>query len=308
MVKNKTILITGGTGFIGKNLIDSLKNEYNLILLGRTEKTNYKNLSFYKCDISEISDLENIFKKEKTDIIIHLATYYKPKNNLDDISGMIDTNVKGLTNLLELSIKYNINKLINTGTCFEFGNQDKKVKEESVYEPWNLYAETKILAENLIDYYSKKGINVLTLKLFPPFGIHDNHKKLIPYVIKSALSNKNIETSPGEQKWDYIYSKDIANAYKKAIDFDWKGHEKFIISNNRPIKLKEIINKILKLTNSKSEVFFGAKNYRQNEIMYLHGDNSKAKELLDWEPQYNIDDALKETIDYFKGYDDYGNN
>lgn len=296
----KNILITGGNGFIGRNLIEKLKEDYNLIVVGRKEIKENFGYKYHKCDIAKLQDIDNVFKNEKIDQVIHLATYSPTFHKKEDISIMIDTNVKGINNILELAISYKVEKVINTGSCFEYGNRNEILKEKDIVEPWNLYATTKILAENLINYYCKRGLNVITLRLFPSFGRWDNPHRLIPFVIKNALKNKEIPLTFGEQKWDYTYSKDIAEAYRLALQTSIKGHEIINISNNNPISVKEIVEKIIKYTYSKSKVLFGAVPYRENEIMCLHGDNSKAKEILKWSPKYTFDTALRETIEFFK--------
>lgn len=296
----KTVLITGGMGFIGKNIIDRIKNDYNLVIIGRREKEETSDFKYYKCDISILEELEKVFKSENIDSVIHLATYTRTKHKKNDISEMIDTNVKGINNLLELCCEYKVEKIINTGSCFEYGNNRTVSRETDDLDPWNLYAETKIISESLLDFYCKKGLTAITLRLFAAFGIYDKEERLVPYVIKNALYNKEIKVTSGEQKWDYTYSKDIAEAYKLALETSVKGHEIINISNNKPVSLKEIVIKIIELTNSKSKIIFGAKPYRENEIMYLHGDNSKAKRILNWAPKYDFEVALKETIEYFE--------
>ena len=296
----KTVLITGGMGFIGQNIINCIKDSYNLIIIGRKEIKKISDFKYYKCDISNLEELEKVFKSENIDSVIHLATYYKPIHTKEDISSMIDTNVKGLNNILELCLIYGIKSIINTGSCFEYGNKKTIWKETDKLDPWGLYAETKILAEDLVNFYCKKGLNVISFRLFPPFGPYEKPTKIIPYVITNAIKNNKIELTYGEQKWDYTYSKDIAESYKLALETSIKGHEIINISNNKPISLKEIVIKIIELTNSKSKIIFGAIPYRDKEIMYLHGDNSKAKRILNWVPIYDFETALKETIEYFK--------
>ena len=249
----KTVLITGGMGFIGKNIIDRIKDYYNLVIIGRREKEETSDFKYYKCDISILNELEKVFKSENIDSIIHLATYYKPIHTKEDISRMIDTNVKGLNNILELCSIYGVKSIINTGSCFEYGDKKTISKESDELDPWGLYAETKILAEDLVSFYCKKGLNAMSFRLFPPLVLmktyqdhslcHDNAIKII-----------KIELTYGEQKWDYTYSKDMAESYKLALETSIKGHEIINISNNKPISLKEIVIKIIELTNSKSKI------------------------------------------------------
>ncbi|NUU99644.1 hypothetical protein XO12_05880 [Marinitoga sp. 1154] len=305
----KTILITGGTGFIGKNITEKIRNDYNLIIISRKKNENKKGILHYQGDIRNIEIFEKIVSENKIDTIIHLATYYKPKHNISEVSDMIDTNVKSVNNILEIMKKYKIKKLINTGTCFEYGIKKEKITESTPLNPWNLYAETKVLAEHLINYYVKNSeIKAITLRLFPPFGIYDNPNKFIPYIISKALKNEEIELTPCEQKWDFIFSEDIAYAYRRALEYEnFEGHEIFNIASGNVMEFKKIVEHIIKQTRSNSIVKF-EKLYRENEIMYLEADISKAKNILNWTPRYTIFEGINKTINYLKGRDRYGNN
>ncbi|MDI6603789.1 MAG: SDR family NAD(P)-dependent oxidoreductase [Thermoanaerobacteraceae bacterium] len=302
------ILITGGAGFIGSNLIEKLIQQNHNIIMIKRKSTNLFRLAslidkikIYESDISDIDSLSNIFEENKIDIVYHLATFYKPSHVMDDINPMINTNILGLTNLLELCTKHNIMKFINTGTCFEYKMDKNLLNEKDNLSPWNLYALTKITSENIIDYYSREnGIRVATLRLFPPYGPKDNINKLIPYIIIKALKDEKIEITKGEQRWDYIFVDDIIDAYLKLLTYMPNGHEIYNVGTGTTKSIKNIIETISAILDKKLNVEYGAKEYRKNEIFYMKADITKIKNTLGWLPKTDLKEGLTKTINYYR--------
>ncbi|OXT09503.1 hypothetical protein CE561_00630 [Thermoanaerobacterium thermosaccharolyticum] len=302
------ILVTGGAGFIGSNLIERLiQQNHNVIMIKRKSTNLFRlksvidKIKIYESDISDINSLSKIFEKNKIDMVYHLATFYKSSHIVDDINPMINTNILGLINLLELCKKYSVKKIINTGTCFEYKFNKNLLNEEDDLSPWNLYALTKITSENIIDYYSKEnGIRAVTLRLFPPYGPKDNINKLIPYIIIKALKNEKIEITKGEQRWDYIFVDDIIDAYLKLLTYMPNGHEIYNVGTGTTKSIKNIIETISAILNKKLNVEYGAKEYRKNEIFYMKADITKIKNTLGWFPKTNLYDGLTKTLNYYR--------
>lgn len=302
----KNILVTGTTGFIGSYLLKALvKNNYNVILLKRSTSDTFRidNLlnQVKTYDIDNI-ELETIFSQNKIDGIIHLSTYYVKSHLLDDIEDLVNSNVTFPTKLLELSVKYNVNFFINTGTFFEYDFHSNPINENSKEEPYNLYASTKLAFDKIIQYYvSSSNLNVLTLKLSAPFGYNDNHK-LVPYLINSVLKNEKVILEKGEQEWDFIYVKDIIDAYLKAVNFCKNTkrslYEEILIGTGKKTSIKDIVNIINNLKGEKLITL--EKEYNPNQIFEAFVDNSKAKNLLQWVPQYSIEQGLEETYNLYK--------
>lgn len=300
------ILLTGATGFIGSYLLDSLiQNNYNVILLKRSSSDTFRinelldKVTFYDIDII---GLDKVFAEHKIDGVIHLATNYIKVHRDDDINDLIDSNVTLPTNLVELSIKHDVGFFINTGTFFEYDLYSNPISEQSKKEPFNLYASTKLAFEQMLQYYkSTSSLNILTLKLAAPFGYNDNHK-LIPYLIKSALNNDEVILEKGEQEWDFIYVKDVVSAYLKAIELCLNTKrtlfEDILIGTGKKTSIKKIVNIINGL--SGKEFIKLEKEYPTNQIFIAYTDNSKAKNLLQWIPQYSVEKALKETYELYK--------
>lgn len=302
----KNILVTGTTGFIGSYLVEALiTNNYNVILLKRSISDTFRIDKFLDkvtvYDIDKI-DTETIFQENNINGIVHLSTYYVKSHILADIDNLVESNVTFPTKLLELSVKYNVNFFINTGTFFEYNLHSNPISEKTQKEPFNLYASTKLAFESMLNYYAlNSNLNILTLKLSAPFGYNDNHK-LIPYLMKSVINNEKVVLEKGEQEWDFIYVRDVVSAYIKAIKFcentNRNVYEEILIGTGKKTSIKDIVKIINTLKGEKLITL--EKEYPSNQIFEAFVDNSKAKNLLQWLPQYSIQESLEETYNLYK--------
>lgn len=301
------ILLTGGTGFIGSHLLEKLlKNtSYNLVVLKRSTSNIFRiehlldRLKLYDVDVI---DLKEVFLKEKIDGIIHLATYYKKEHDFDDIEHLIQSNVTFPTKLLQLALENNVKFFINTGTFFQYNLYSNPINENNFKEPYNLYASSKSSFDQIIKYFVRKSnINLLTLNLSTPFGFNDNHK-LIPFLIKSVLDDKKIVLEKGEQKWDFIYVIDVINAYIKGIELCINSkrtlNEEILIGSSQLVSVKKIGETINQIHGKELITF--EKDYETDQIFKVVIDNSKAQNLLQWIPQFKLEDALLETYNLYR--------
>ncbi|OHD34494.1 MAG: hypothetical protein A2086_08160 [Spirochaetes bacterium GWD1_27_9] len=305
MIKN--VLITGGTGFIGSNLMTQLlKNDFNIILLKRsfsnTERINdiLPKIKFY--DIDKI-DLLDIFKKEKIDLVINLATFYKKFDSYSDIETIFNANLIYGAKILELMGIFGIKNIINTGSFFEYSYSKSQVKENSdKTNPLNIYGVSKVLFENMLTFYSKKyNIKSVTLRLFYPYGERDNKNKLIPHIISNALADKEIRILNPNQIIDFIYIKDVVSAYIKTINnfSSLKSKNTAInIGSGKFFSVQEIIDTIEKLIGKKLNIIVEKNNNEDPKFSY--SNINLAKKIISWQPEYSLSDGLKETIEYYK--------
>lgn len=286
----KQILMTGGTGFLGSHLVNKLAEENQIIVLKRSfSKTwridNKKNIKYY--DIDKI-DIENVFKENDIDIIIHTATKYG--RNDEEIEELIESNYLYPLKILKLAKKYGVNTFINTDTVLP-----KYI---------SIYSLTKNHFTDWLKYYSKE-LKIFNLKLEHMYGEKDSNNKFITYIIQELLENKQkIDLTEGTQERNFIYIGDVVNAYEKVIkrekEFE-NGYYEYEIGTDENITIKDLVKKIKMLTkNEKTVLNFGAKKYRQNELMKSSSDFTKFKNEFNWEAKIDIEEGLKRTINYYK--------
>ncbi len=305
------ILITGATGFVGSHVLEILlengKNEIGITLrttsdVWRIRKHIEKHdiLLFY-LDKESVDEIISIFKP---DIVIHMSVYYKRKHEYDDIEEMFNSNIIFPTKILDSMVKNGLRFFINTGTSAEFLPDTEYLHSRSKISPSNLYSATKVAFEEILKYYTLHlGIQAITLKLVYPYGPRDNPNKLIPYLIECAIRNETAKVTFGEQNLDYIYVKDVARAYKAAVEFikrRWNKYEVFIIGSGEAPSLREIAKVINEISNN-LRVEWGAVPYDKSELYHVKADTTKARNILGWKPIFSLREGILETYNFYKG-------
>jgi len=278
----KTILITGINGYLGSLLAKSLKSNFNIIGIENSpiNITRIKEENF-KVYIGGEGIPEELFKENSIDGIIHTATLYGRNN--ESIYQIAQANLILPFILLDKAIENNCSFFINTDTVL-----DSKV---------SIYALTKAqFREWLIKRSSE--ICIINMQLEHFFGPSNGNSNFISSMIEKMKKNEEINLTAGEQNRDFLYIEDLISAYKKVIekiDEFSKEFNQFEVCSGELIKIKELLLRIKKITNSQSILNFGVIPYRENELMISSSNNEKLK-TLGWKPEYNIEKALIKTI------------
>ncbi|RLF51872.1 MAG: NAD-dependent dehydratase [Thermoplasmata archaeon] len=308
MANSKTMLITGATGFIGSCLIHKLvdTNVYDIHIIKRKQSNIWriKNIldyvSIHDVDIIDYTKLRKVIKSVKPDLIFHTATYggYPFQK---DINKIIQTNIIGTINLVNVCAEVGFDAFINTGSSSEYGLKDKPIQETDLPEPISEYGVAKEAATLFCQAKAKKErLPIVTLRLFSPYGYYEEPTRLIPSVIKSCLLNKNPKVSSPHSVRDFIFVEDVVNAYIKAINFSSSSGEVFNIGYGQQHSVGYVVNKIIRLTGDKVKPEWGSIPKRSNEPTSWQADISKAKDILHWKPKYSIEHGLKKTIEWFE--------
>lgn len=303
--KNKTVLITGGSGFIGANLTHSLINQSAKVhLFLRPEAKTWRlkqilgKLKIHNADIANKSAVEKIIKKIKPQVIFHLAVYgaYPAQT---DFSATVKTNILGTVNLLE-PIKNSRTVMVNTGTSSEYGYKNKPMKETDSLEPTFFYAASKAATSWLCQVFAKQfNQPTITLRPFSVYGDWEEQSRFIPTIINNCLNNQPIKLVAGKQVRDWLYVEDMVRAYLMAGQRpDLKG-EIFNIGSGKQVLVSEAAKKIIKLINNPVKVEIGGYQPRQWDTGNWQADITKAKKILGWEPKYSLEQGLKKTITWW---------
>jgi len=287
-IENKTILMTGATGFLGSNLLkELLKKNLNVLVLKRSfSNTDRINSQINKIETIDLdkSNIDDVFNDHKIDTILHCATDYGRKNN--DRLSIIDANLMLPLKLLELGVKHGVKQFINTDTLL-----DKRI---------NYYSLSKKQFNDWLRTYANNilCVNVALEHFYGPF---DDRTKFISYLIGKVLANApSIDLTPGKQKRDFIFIDDVVAAFVKIIEsFDLmdKEYHHYEIGTNEQIEIMGLALLIKELAaNKTTKLNFGALPYRENEQMEIKVDTNAIRKL-GWEPEFSLKEGLKKTID-----------
>ena len=306
------VLISGGLGFIGSNLIELiidnkifnkvyiLDNNYISIKKTYIPYEKYKNIILINHDISKLINYDI-----DLDCIIHLAASGNDIESIKDPFNNLDINVKGTLNILEFARKTGISKFIfsSTGGAL-MGNAPLPVNESIIPMPISPYGASKLSCEAYINAYSSMfKIKSYILRFSNVFGPYCFHKKgVINKLFKSYLNDSNFTIyGDGSSTRDYIYVKDIASAILKCI-LNEGGRLKNIyhLCSNVETSLNELIKIFSKLLNKTVEIEY--KPFRNGEVLRNFGDYNLAKNELDFEPNKDLESLIQETFIWYKNF------
>ncbi|MBD3361816.1 NAD-dependent epimerase/dehydratase family protein [Candidatus Woesearchaeota archaeon] len=293
---NKKILVTGGGGFIGRNLIDYLSNLPVEIHILQPFESNIPNVNAIKADIRNMDQISKAVTDISPDIIFHLAGQI-PQSPGATPESLHEINYKGTINLLESlkSLKYA--SFVNVCTGQVYGKHNVPFEENFTTNPISEYAKSKLLATEYCQKLAdENGLPHITLRLSNVYGPYQSANMFIPSLINSCLQNKVFRMTPGKQKKDSIYVKDIVHAFlKAAICKPAHGHV-INIAQGESYRIIDIAKKIMSLTGTKIKLN-RTLPYNDKDVFDYSFNIYKAKKVLAWMPKYSLDQGLKETID-----------
>ena len=304
-MKKEKILITGGSGFVGTNIIHKLpKDIYEIFSLDIEEpKINFKNVNYLNADIRS-SRLGGLIKNIDPKIILHLAAQSSVAISSKDPLLDNDVNLNGSLNLYLNSTKYNVEQFISfsTGGAIYGEELGKKFKENDTTKPLSPYGISKLNFENYLNYFSTiKKFNCKTTILRPSniYGPWQNplgEAGVVSIFADKMLKNENVSIfGDGSEYRDYIYIDDIIEFVLKAI-ID-KAEGTFNISSGKITKTIEIYNHIPNIIGYMKPPIFLDK--REGDIFGIEIDNSKSKSI-GWSPKYDLKSGLENTVKFLK--------
>ena len=316
----KNVIVTGGLGFIGSNLIELLllKN-YRVINIDKvTYSSNFynvkeflknKNYKFIKCNLKNEKQIFNILKKYKPIGIFNLAAETHVDRSIDSPKNFIESNIVGTFSLLESFKKYILlnknSKLIHVSTDEVYGDvKNGRSIESDSYNPSSPYAASKASSDHLVSSYIKTfNIPAIITNCSNNYGPKQHPEKLIPKLIYNILNNKSLPIyGKGKNSREWIFVDDHCEALIKIFKKGKKG-EFYNIGSNKNLKNIEITNELLKI--SKKKIQLGknvkiqfVKDRPGHDLRYALNSN-KIKRELKWKPKINLNQGISKTVDWY---------
>ena len=308
-VMNK-ILVTGGAGFIGSHLCRKLLNEGNDVLCLDNYFTGTKeNISeLFKSPYFEVIRHDVCFPLYvEVDQIYNLACPSSPIHYQHDPVQTTKTSVHGAINMLGLAKRINA-RILQASTSEIYGDPELHPQEEKYWGnvnpigPRSCYDEGKRCAETLFfDYYRQHKLDIKVVRIFNTYGpnMHPNDGRVVSNFIMQALTNNDITVyGNGEQTRSFCFIDDLVIGIFKMMCSEKTIIGPVNLGNPTEFKIIDLAKTVIKLTNSKSKII--NKELPTDDPIRRKPEISLAMKQLDWEPNINLEDGLKLTIDYFK--------
>jgi len=292
------ILITGGSGFIGQALIKRLENNYEILAPSAKEM-----------DITDYSTVETFLKNYQPNFVIHLAARTEVEKSFYEPEIFAKTNYVGTVNLAEASSRVltNLKLFVFSSTMETYGWQPKEnwkaFDENTPQNPNAPYAVAKVAGEKYLIYLGRTNNFPYTiLRQTNTYGREDNNFFVVEQIITQMLDNPDeINLGYREPYRNFLYIDDLISLYEKVLkNVDLAKGEIFCTGPDNAVQISTLANHIGFILKWDGKINWGTKPERPGEIYYLNSTGEKAKRVLNWEPEVNLNDGLRKTIEKWK--------
>ena len=324
------ILVTGGTGYIGSHTsIELLKRGEQIVVLDNLsnskiemcdsiKKLSGKDFKFYQVDLLDKPEVERVFKENKIDEVIHFAGLKAVGESCEKPIEYYHNNITGTLNLVDVMRKNGCKKIVFSSSATVYGDpKTVPIKEDFPLSTTNPYGSTKLMIERILTdvYKSDNKWSVILLRYFNPIGAHPSGligenpngipNNLMPYIQQVAVGilpmlkvyGNDYDTVDGTGMRDYIHVVDLAKAHLSAISYllenDIKGCDDINIGTGKSTSVLQLVNAFQKVNNI--TIPYVIVERREGDIANIYADTTKAKQILNWQSKYSIEDMCKDA-------------
>ena len=327
----KKILATGGTGYIGSHTVielinsgyevDIIDNLFNskITVLDQIEKIAGKKPRFYEADLLDEAKLDEIFREGHYDTVIHFAGLKAVGESVEKPLIYYRNNITGTVNLLDAMKKYGVHEIVFSSSATVYGVQKNPEYVETMVTGMNLtnpYGRTKYFIEEIMKDYAAADpeFKATLLRYFNPIGAHESGligedpngipNNLMPIIMRVAegridklhIYGDDYPTADGTCRRDYIHVVDLAKGHVAAIEHMKAGVEIYNLGTGTPTSVKEMVAAFEKA--SGKALPYEISDRRAGDLAEMWANADKAKRELNWQTALNVDDAMRDTINY----------
>ncbi len=305
----KTILVTGGAGYIGSAAAKALiKKDYRVVVVDNLSKGDKKLVDpkarFHRVDLVDLRPLRRVFKKYKFDSVMHFAAYKAVEESMERADKYSD-NITGTINLMKCLVEFDVKQIIYSSTAAVYGMpKDIPITEKSSLDPINYYGFTKLASEQIIEWFGKiHGIKYVHLRYFNVAGdgglgyVDPDAKNIFPIIMEVfsgqrdqlVVYGKNYNTPDGTCIRDYFDVNDLINAHILALRL--KKSESINLGTAKGSSVTELVKLSEKVVGKKLKYKYGKR--RAGDPAVLVASNAKAKKVLKWRPKCSLEYMIK---------------
>ena len=314
----RSILITGGAGFIGSHLVDRLLSEgdwritvvddFNDFYSPSIKRDNIRehltdqNYELVEADIRDYTALEKAFAETKFDGIVHLAARAGVRPSLKEPQLYVETNIDGTMNLLELARNHGVKQVVFGSSSSVYGVNEKVpfAEDDPIFNPISPYAATKAAGELLCHTYAHLyHMRIVCLRFFTVYGARQRPDLAIHKFAKLISEGRPIPVfGDGSTRRDYTYIDDVIAGVRAAIDYDKTNYEVINLGESRTVELRELIALIQKELGTRAEI--DRQPPQPGDVPQTFADISKARRLLGYNPQTQIEQGISSFVKWFR--------
>ena len=319
MSKRKEILVTGGAGFIGSHLVDSLLQEdewrvtvvddfnnfYSPAIKRENVRAQFQNPAYrlIEADIRDRNALKRVFDETKFEEIVHLAARAGVRPSLAEPQLYSETNISGTLNLLELAREHNVRQFVFGSSSSVYGINARVPfsEDDPIRQPISPYAATKAAGELLCHTYAHLyGIRCVALRFFTVYGARQRPDLAIHKFARLIDEGKPIPVfGDGTTRRDYTYIDDIIAGVRAAIDYTASDYETVNLGESRTVELRELIELLEKELGKRAIV--DRQPAQPGDVPQTFADITKARKILGYNPQTQIEDGIRRFVQWFHG-------
>lgn len=304
------IVVTGGTGFIGRHLLEVLVagGHSPVVIVRRLDQTNdlpeflKERVSLVELDLVDSDAVSRVIEVERPSLLFHLAgTKGTDDENRNAALTCRELNVDATLHLLEVATRAGAGRIIITGSAEEYGKQTGPFDETHLLKPTSDYGKSKADATRLaLELYERIKCPVVILRLFTVYGPHQPQGMFVSDAIASAVNNVSFSMSEGLQQRDLVYVDDVTSALIAAATMPGIEGKVFNLGSGRPVRLLDLAHMIWNISNTSAALKVGSRGRKSDEMQVTWSDSSLALKDLGWSAKVDLEAGLRATIEWAK--------
>lgn len=310
-MRDRRVLVTGASGFIGSHLVRRLLADgarvgatvrYNSVIKNERLRGVWDDLHIVEADLRNRGALAAV-RDFHPEVVLHLAAYNDVGGSFTQVEECFDVNAKGTANLLDQC--GDVERFVYMSTSEVYGHQTAVPFTETMCpDPISPYAITKYAGELFCRMKQRVGgaASIVVVRSFNAYGPYQSAKAVIPELIVRCLRNEPVVTTTGRQTREFNFVSDVVDGLVRAAAGTSTVEGPVNLATGHEVAIRDLVLTIAELTGSSSDLQIGALAHRPTEIWRMFATNDRAREHFGWEPRVPLREGLAETIEWFRAY------